>query len=423
MNTYPIELRQSPLAVVALVYLNHLHTTLESSIAEISNDSVKILSFEDEKSFRPKKVKVRDTNAQSYYEGYKPRGILKRDWMRKHQEEIPAVAVILVEWKVEDYSGWNTQAVNIIQKVENVRQQIQGRNTKLILIPITQVPLPQNANEILQQMEEKQEMDMSQFLSQNVPTQPQTDKVVTVDDFLNNLRKMCQLENSKHLICLQQSELSNGTIIYNKLYSRILTDLCHQYYKENALRVKKYKGETNGNLQPYLFVRHRFKVSYYFEIMNNIATTSQFKKKKKQQPTGNTNTLSASDLASNSLQRVVTTGSNASKAAKYLQQAYSYLQAVNVRDYSPSEIKAVGDVINFRLCVLKIAEFYPLNTPNTAINDPLQQNDLSKKLIPGVDNAIKQFLKHIAWYKSLRGDRKLLFKHYALVYKQYRTFW
>ena len=77
MNQYPIELTHAPVPVVALAYLPEVHATMSSSLNEVF-DSCTVLSFPNEQALPLKKMKRN-------YDAYKPVGIMKRDWMRKHQ--------------------------------------------------------------------------------------------------------------------------------------------------------------------------------------------------------------------------------------------------------------------------------------------------------------------------------------------------
>jgi hypothetical protein len=77
MNQYPVELTHTPVHVVALAYLQECHQTISACLGELF-DSLTVLSFPNEQSLPLKKVR-------RTYEAYKPQGLMKRDWMRKHQ--------------------------------------------------------------------------------------------------------------------------------------------------------------------------------------------------------------------------------------------------------------------------------------------------------------------------------------------------
>lgn len=258
----------------------------------------------------------------------------------------------------------------IASQVENLKKRAVNRNTKFVLLVVTKSK-PKDLTIVINSGSVS---GGSSGGHSDHPLDPVETETLKVDDFYSWLKKSCNMESFKHVQQMEESDLSNASVISSKL-GKVLQELSVQYYKEQALRVKKMKSEVSTVGQPYLYARHRFKVAYYSEIsMRSFAQGS-------------------TPLTSNNNQKVV----------KYLTQSYSYLMVINPRDHgiSESELKTVGDIINFRICQLKLTD---------------------RKT---VDQGIKQFLKHIAWYKSLSGDhqrRGLLFKHYSLVYRQYRMF-
>lgn len=84
-----------------------------------------------------------------------------------------------------------------------------------------------------------------------------------------------------------------------------------------------------------------------------------------------------------------------SKVQKSLQAAYDQLIEFKDEKTTLHEIRTVADYLNFKICQSKLAD---------------------KK----IDVAIKQFLSHINWYK--KGESELMFQHWALIYRQYKTF-
>lgn len=242
--------------------------------------------------------------------------------MRKHQELIPSVVIILVPWKV--HQDWKSQEIKIIGDIEKVRTSLQGRLSKFVCVLVTD----------------------------GMPVDS-TEKGQNVEDFLTNMRKVGGFDKNS-LVFLQEIELPQAQLLVPKL-SKIVTELSNNYYKDFINKLRKLKSEYKKDTQAYLAVRHRFKLGYFSEILKTAA-----------------------------------------KAQKYYGQAYSALQNVSTKDFKEAEIRTVGDYINYKLCGLKL-------------------NDKP-------DMAVKQFLSHISWYKTLKGDPALVFQHHALIYRQYRSF-
>lgn len=58
------------------------------------------------------------------YEWYYPKGILKRNWMLKHQHMIPAVLVLFLdlEWNDPNWSDRQMQIASMVQSYKNSLQ-------------------------------------------------------------------------------------------------------------------------------------------------------------------------------------------------------------------------------------------------------------------------------------------------------------
>ncbi len=312
------------------------------------------------------------------------------------QEKIPSVIIILVQWRPEQ-ANWREQEQLIAAQVDQMKKRATNRNTKFVLLIVTKSKpkdisilisngtiLSSNFSSSIGGGHSSHHMAMDHHggnhggggggtLAANID--PSEIETLKVDDFYTSLKKLCGMDSLKHVQQIEETELNKHAVINAKL-GKILQELSVQYYKEQAMRVKRLKSEVSMVGQPYLFVRHRFKVAYFSEIsMRGFAQGS-----------------------------TPLTSTNNQKVVKYLMQAYSYLMVINPRDHhgiGENELKSVGDIINYRICQLKFTD---------------------RKT---VDQAVKQFLKHISWYKSLSSDhlrRGLIFKHHALVYRQYRMF-
>lgn len=188
----------------------------------------------------------------------------------------------MVEWKTKE--DWHAQEFTIIGTFEKVKVNCQGRNTKLMLA-------------IIADEEPKDKMS--------------GDTKVTVDDFLNNIRRVCQVE-SRCVFVVPRNSIENAI---NVRTGKIISDLANAYYKEVGTKIRKYKNEVKKEVQPYLFIRHRFKVAFYFEILKSNA-----------------------------------------KALKYYSQAYPLIHEISTNDYSIEELRTVADYLNFKICQLQLKE-------------------------------------------------------------------
>eukprot|EP01064_Diplonema_japonicum_P039219 TRINITY_DN9782_c0_g1_i1.p1 TRINITY_DN9782_c0_g1~~TRINITY_DN9782_c0_g1_i1.p1 ORF type:complete len:1197 (+),score=301.45 TRINITY_DN9782_c0_g1_i1:53-3643(+) len=169
--------------------------------------------------------KLRKKKDRRNYDGYIPTGILKADWCRKHQQDVFGCIMLLLD--IDAASGREAFESTAEATVERLKQQLKGRQTKILIIVTT-----------------------------NAERLPLYDKAETCQ---SSLKKKCDLEAIKNVALLH---LSRGTIEGAKRVLQITIDFSLQYYKDEAKKVKKLKETVHRTLQP----RHRFKVAYYFEI-------------------------------------------------------------------------------------------------------------------------------------------------------------
>ncbi|EFC47696.1 hypothetical protein NAEGRDRAFT_78691 [Naegleria gruberi] len=307
----------------------------------LSSSSITSSSSSTSKDLPPLPSHLLNNNPTNRFEGTKPAGIFKRGWFKKHQELIPSVCVIIVHWKSDEHSTWRAQESEIAKKILAVKETRTGKNTKFVAIIVTKKSTP--VSEV--------QVDPNTYMS--------------TDDFIYNVRKAANLD-SKNIILMKESEISDDQSFKTKLTKPIKESIVN-YYKEQMNMVKKFKSDINKTTQPYYFVRHRMKVAFYYDILMNSGLTTQ-----------------------SSIQKMI----------KYLTQAYTALQNVSTTDFLVEEIKTLGDMLNFKLCFIKLSD---------------------KK----IDMAVKQFLKHISWYKLIHEEDYSSssidqFKFHARVYLQYR---
>jgi hypothetical protein len=178
---------------------------------------------------------------------------------------------------------------------------------------------------------------------------------LTVDEFLNNLRKLIQFEKSAIQI-INTKDIETG--LSNSI--KILTDYSQEYYNEKATKLRKKNTKIDKkNTQPEQVLRN-IKISFCYEVLGNQK-----------------------------------------KYSKHLINAYNYIQDLytyNSQLAQMNEFRVLGDYLNLKIYLQQIFE---------------------KK----IDTAIKTFLSHIQWFKSLKQDKdNLQFEHEAQLFRQYKTF-
>lgn len=64
------------------------------------------------------------------YEWYQPKGILKKNWMQKHLQVLPAVVVLFqdIEWNDGSWSEKQLQCASLMQTLKNSLQVLQHLN-------------------------------------------------------------------------------------------------------------------------------------------------------------------------------------------------------------------------------------------------------------------------------------------------------
>uniref|UniRef100_A0A5K3FH57 Foie-gras_1 domain-containing protein n=1 Tax=Mesocestoides corti TaxID=53468 RepID=A0A5K3FH57_MESCO len=168
---------------------------------------------------------------QPKYEWYLPKGLLKRNWMKKHLDELPAVVVVFfdLEWNEKD---WHEKVKECVGRVNIVRSNLISRPTKVVVV-LLQSKAPNQSGDEVSSTERAQE-----------------------------LCNQCQL-NVKNLFVLQQSDFMFGCI--TRLETE-LHDMASNYYHNAAKRVKAHKSSLNKSTHQLLFVRHDFKIAFFDEL-------------------------------------------------------------------------------------------------------------------------------------------------------------
>lgn len=117
----PPELSAKPLALIGISGLDTLNNVVHKSIWETFNGTrrterapilFKLIGNAHEFPVcKPKR---------NSYEWYIPKGILKRNWMNKYLNEIPAVMVIFYDLNWND-TFWNEKMIECVSRVQSIR--------------------------------------------------------------------------------------------------------------------------------------------------------------------------------------------------------------------------------------------------------------------------------------------------------------
>ncbi|PNF36899.1 Trafficking protein particle complex subunit 11 [Cryptotermes secundus] len=171
------------------------------------------------------------------YDWYIPKGILKRNWMNKHLNEMPAVVVIFYELDWDD-PLWNEKSIECASRVLSVRAALDGRSSRIAVILVQQTaPLP-------------------------------TGEDMLADERAAVLCTCCEL-NAKALFVLPHGDHLLG---YTHRLENAFYDLAQNYYHHEARNIKSHRDHLNKTTHQYLFVRHLFKIGFLNELKQDVHT-------------------------------------------------------------------------------------------------------------------------------------------------------
>ncbi|KAK7871870.1 hypothetical protein R5R35_006453 [Gryllus longicercus] len=238
---FPSELSTKPFALIGLTGLDTLNNAIHRTIWDAFSNNrrsdrapvhFKLLGPAHE--FPPPKAK------RNTYEWYIPKGILKRNWMNKHLNEIPAVVAIFYELDWED-PQWNEKRIECASRVQSMRVALAGRNTRIAVVLIQQTaPLP-------------------------------TGEDMTAAERATALCTSCEL-NAKSLFVLPHGDHLHG---YTVRLENVFYDLALNYYHHEARNVKSHRDQLNKTTHQYLFVRHQLKIGFLNELKQDSHTAQK----------------------------------------------------------------------------------------------------------------------------------------------------
>eukprot|EP00124_Ichthyophonus_hoferi_P003484 Ihof_evm1s304 gene=Ihof_evmTU1s304 len=176
--------------------------------------------------FRPKKE--RNSN-------YKPRGLIKSNWMYKHLHVLPAVVVVYFELEWDDQRWDNVQA-GCANTLAGIRAGLQGRETRLVVVLIQQHATPKDES--------------------------QTEARAII------FRRTCEVEGKNSLFILPMNDNKDLNVYVRRLES-VFRDLAVQYTEDCQRRIKNHRLDATGLPAQILVVRHQFKLGFLAEMAEN----------------------------------------------------------------------------------------------------------------------------------------------------------
>eukprot|EP00250_Pteridium_aquilinum_P016026 c22902_g1_i1 orf=394-4026(-) len=220
---YPEELRTPPMPLAALVGLPELHSTISSYLHKESLpiNTLALPDFSKIAVLAGKERKPADAKLPP------PVGIFKIDWLRKHRTRVPAALIVLLGR--DEVYGDPAQWLQVCTHLDNIKNVLRGRNTKLVIV-IVQPTL----------------------LSGDV-----------VEERMMTLRKRAEVDAKYFLTFISQesSELKRSLARLGNILGELMT----LFYKEEGRRMK-LRLEKKLFSSTELSVRYNFKVAVYAEF-------------------------------------------------------------------------------------------------------------------------------------------------------------
>lgn len=139
----PAELQAAPLALVGFSGLDLVNNAVHKAIWDTFHNRgergpVLYQSISNTHKFPVAKPR------RNSYDWYLPKGILKRNWLAKHLQQVPALVAVFfdLDWQEPQ---WTEKLIECASKVQSMRAALEGRGTCLVLVLIqSQPPLPED---------------------------------------------------------------------------------------------------------------------------------------------------------------------------------------------------------------------------------------------------------------------------------------
>ncbi|XP_076289261.1 trafficking protein particle complex subunit 11 gry isoform X2 [Lasioglossum baleicum] len=258
MFELPTELTTKPLALIGLTGLdiaNPVHRSIWDAFSNNRRLENSVIQF---KLLSPTHQFPRVKPKRNLYEWYKPKGILKRNWMNKYLNEIPAVVVVFYDLDWND-PQWNDKKMECASKVQTLRNALEGRNTKIAVVLIQHCTQPPPGSE---------------------------DALAT--ERATAVCGACELP-PKLLYILPHG---NHLLGYTSRLENALFDLAQNFYHLEYKTVKGHRDQLDKTVHQHLFVRHHFKMAF----LNELKQDQNLAKKHYEQAYNNLSEIKMKDM-------------------------------------------------------------------------------------------------------------------------------
>lgn len=228
---FPAELCSKPQALVGISGVDVAKNPLDREVWEaLSNNRAPNRALISFKLLEPQHVFPVMKPKRNTYDWYIPKGILKRNWIVKHLQELPAVNVLFyhLDWDDPNFAAKKLDCAN---RLQGIRGALKGRITKLAVVLIQR-------------------------------TAPVAGEDPSAADKANALCTACEL-NPKCLFVLPLGDHLQGYILR---LEKAFLELAQGYYHQAIRAVKAHRDQLNKTTQQYLMVRHLFKIGFLSEL-------------------------------------------------------------------------------------------------------------------------------------------------------------
>jgi len=229
-DTFPVEILRTPQPLIALSGLEQNKAAhrrvweVFTSNRGLDRHSLHFINLLQDSSvaFPPVKAK------KSSYEWYVPKGVIKIDWIHKHQNLIPSVLVLFQELNWND-GELAEKARQCAERVKQIKGALQGRGTKICVV-----------------------------LLQDDSSHGDTDSVT-------NFCTECEI-SPRSLFVIGTKDLLSAVI----RLEATLHELSQNYYHLEIKNVRSHKDALNKSSHMILMIRHMFKIGYLNEMKSDL---------------------------------------------------------------------------------------------------------------------------------------------------------
>ncbi|XP_043685900.1 trafficking protein particle complex subunit 11 isoform X1 [Vespula pensylvanica] len=232
MFDLPSELTAKPLALIGLSGLDVTNTIHRSIWDAFSNNRRPDGTTVQFKLLGPKHEFPTVKPKRNSYEWYIPKGILKRNWMNKYLNEIPAVVVVFYDLDWND-PLWNEKKIECASRIQSLRAALEGRSTKVALV----------------------------LIQCDVPPPPDSEDIVATER-ATALCGACELPPNLLYVLPHGDHLSG----YISRLETAFYQLAQNFYHHEYRIIRSHRDQLNKTVHQYLFVRHQFKMGFLNEL-------------------------------------------------------------------------------------------------------------------------------------------------------------